>query len=305
LHKPETNKKLFFLESPDSREYAEVEYFVKKGMVNMEDVCLVAISKSGSTAETLEAFHKIFEILSEKFGKPVTERVLVISSTNSPIWKMAEEKKIERLEWEGDVGGRWSAFTIAHTTVLSIAGLDTESFVEGGKESGFNEKAEKLASGIFENYENGFNILDFFFFNSELEDLGKWCRQLLAESLGKKNNEGEEVGLTPTVSIGPTDLHSMLQLNLGGPKNKFTLFIRSLKEIDGGVNEKAYEDVIGAYKEALLPFEKYEMPKINEYEMGKFMAFLMTVTLKLAEKLLVDPYGQPEVEEYKKHLNKN
>lgn len=304
LHKPEVGKKLFFLESPDAREYKEVEYFVNEKKVNLEDVALVAISKSGATVETLEAYHKIFEMLSEKFGKPITERVLVISSPETPLWKMAKEKQVECLEWEKDIGGRWSAFTVAHTTVLSIAGLDAEAFVEGGKEE-LNGKANALASNIFENYKNGFNILDFFFFNSELEDLGKWCRQLLAESLGKHNQEGEGVGLTPMVSIGPTDLHSMLQLSLGGPKIRFTLFVRSLQEIDGGVNEEAYQDVLKGYEEAKLPFEKYEMPKINEYELGKFMAFLMAVTLKLAEMLGVDPYGQPEVEEYKKHLSDN
>jgi hypothetical protein len=32
----------------------------------------------------------------------------------------ADEKNIEKIAWEGHVGGRFSAFTVAHTTVLSI-----------------------------------------------------------------------------------------------------------------------------------------------------------------------------------------
>jgi glucose-6-phosphate isomerase len=310
LHKPNVEKKIFFLESPDSREYEEVENFVKNEITGLEEVALIAISKSGQTAETLEAFRRIFDILSEKFGSPsqgfgepkqINERILVISTPNSPLWKLAEEKGIERLAWEHDIGGRFSAFTVAHTAVLSIAGLDAEKFKEERREISKDE-AEKLAKKIFDYYEKGADILDFFIFNSELEDLGKWCRQLVAESLGKENKKGERVGITPTVSIGPADLHSMLQLDLGGPKNRFTIFVRSLKEINKSINESAYENTTEAYAKAEMPFEKYEMAEINEKELGKFMAFMMATTIELAKLLEVNPYDQPAVEEYKKHL---
>jgi len=316
LHKPEVEKKIFFLESPDSREYKEVENFVKNEVTNLEEVALIAISKSGQTAETLEAFHKTFDILSEKFAVSKTpfempqsqkgvfdtlnKRVLIISSPNSPLWKLAEQKGIECLAWEGDVGGRFSAFTTPHITVLSIAGLNADAFVAGGNEmkekckvENENDPAIHLAKNIFDNYKNGVNILDFFIFNSELEDLGKWCRQLIAESLSL---------ITPTVSIGPTDLHSMLELYLNGPKNRFTVFIKSLYEIKDSINESSYENVTKAYEQAELPFIKYEMPEINERELGKFMAFMIEVTLDLAEKLGVDPYDQPAVEKYKKNI---
>ncbi len=292
LHKTEVKKKMFFLESPDAREYEEVNDFVRNEIVSPEETVLIAISKSGATAETLEAFHKIFDILSEKFGQPMTERTLVISTPETPLWQLAQTKNIECFPWQDDVGGRWSAFTVAHTTPLSIAGLDTNAFVEGGKIADL-DRAKQLAEKIFNNYSDGKDILDFFIFNSELEDLGKWCRQLIAESLST---------LTPTVSMGPTDLHSMLELYLGGPKNRFTIFIKSQREIDNSVNESAYENVVKAYGEANLPFEKYEMQEINEHELGKFMALMMAITLELARLLGVDPYDQPAVEEYKKSI---
>ena len=319
LHKTEAKKKLFFLESPDSREYAEIEDFVKNQIAGVKEIQLIAVSKSGKTTETLETFHKTFDILSEKFGAPINERVLVISTPDSPLWKLAENKNFEKIEWparldgmsggEDGVSGRFSAFTAAHTKVLEVAGLDAKEFVAGGKEmeekckEGIeNNPAANLANKIFESYKNGANILDFFIFNSELEDLGKWCRQLIAESLGKENEKGERVGVTPTVSLGPVDLHSMLQLDLGGPKNKFTLFLMSLKEIYQSINETAYRDTIKAYLEAGLPFEKYEMTEIIEKEIGKFMSLMMHTTLELARLLEVNPYDQPEVEKYKENI---
>jgi len=52
-----------------------------------------------------------------------------------------------------------------------------------------------------------------------------------------------------------------------------------------------------------LPFIKYEIEKINEREIGSFMAYMMNVTLELAKLFKVDPYGQPAVENYKKSLH--
>ena len=62
---------------------------------------------------------------------------------------------------------------------------------------------------------NGNMTLNIFHFAPELESLGKWERQLIAESLGKDTDlAGKPVhtGITPIVSIGSTDLHSMAQL---------------------------------------------------------------------------------------------
>ena len=62
---------------------------------------------------------------------------------------------------------------------------------------------------------------------SEVAALNKY-RQLVAESLGKEYNTSNKqvlVGITPTVSIGSIDLHSVGQLYLGGPYDKFTTFI--------------------------------------------------------------------------------
>lgn len=300
LHKSDINKKILFLESPDLREYEEIRNIIRNKIDSTEEVVLIAVSKSGKTAETLETFNKTLNILSSKFGNSINERVLIISTPDSPLWKLAEEKRMDCLEWEGDVGGRFSAFTIAHTKTISISGLDARAFMAGGEEmkekfkiEGEKSPALHLAKNIFENYKKGLNILDFFIFNSELEDLGKWCRQLIAESISL---------ITPTVSLGPTDLHSMLELYLGGPKNRFTIFIKSLQEIDGSINDSAYENVSKAYGDAGLPFIKYEMEKIDEKELGSFMAFMIETTIQLAKLLDINPYDQPAVEEYKKHL---
>ena len=59
-------------------------------------------------------------------------------------------------------------------------------------------------------------------YDSNLNDLGYWYQQLVAESLGKKGK-----GINPMLSFGPKDHHSLLQLYLDGPKDKFFTFFNS------------------------------------------------------------------------------
>ena len=68
------------------------------------------------------------------------------------------------------------------------------------------------------------NNLIFLNYSSNLEKFLFWCQQLIAESLGKKG-----LGFLPMISTGPKDHHSLLQLYLDGPKDKF-FYIFSTKE---------------------------------------------------------------------------
>ena len=50
-------------------------------------------------------------------------------------------------------------------------------------------------------------------------------KQLIAESLGKKGK-----GILPVASIAPRDNHSLLQLFLDGPKERFTIYFQFQKK---------------------------------------------------------------------------
>lgn len=300
--------KLVFIESPDSDEYKDLESFIKIELQAGEKFGIIASSKSGETRETREGFLNIIKILSD-LGVDVTNSSIVITKENSSLYSIAKEKQVRTIDWSGEVGGRYSAFTKVHLLPILISGINAKNFLEGGREtlakydSTDPDKniAVSFANSIFENYKNGIEILDLFFFENELETLGKWCRQLVAESIGKKNEEGKEVGITPTVSIGPRDLHSMLELYLGGPKNRFTIFVASKN--GKGVNNSAYASTVKAYEEANLPFLEYKFDSIDEKEIGEFMLFFMMMTVNLANLLSVNPFDQPAVEEYKKHIH--
>src|SRR5665648_473202 len=128
----------------------------------------------------------------------------------------------------------------------------------------------------------------------------------MAESLGKEfNKKGEKVniGITPDISIGSTDLHSMAQLYLGGPYDKFTTFLSiknsnstinvpTLKEYSKlvyGVQGKSLESVMGAivdgtkaaFRKGGRPFMEIKLPCKSEYSIGQFLQFKIIETIFL------------------------
>jgi glucose-6-phosphate isomerase len=153
-------------------------------------------------------------------------------------------------------------------------------------------------------------------FSTDLESLGKWYRQLMAESIGKKG-----IGLTPTVSIGSTDLHSMVQLYLGGPKDKLTNFVSAhfntelkvpyypeYNELVPHLQKKELNHIMhailygtkAAYKKHKRPFTETRLDGKNAYAIGAYLQLKMTEIIMLAHLFKVNPFDEPEVESYKK-----
>ena len=172
--------------------------------------------------------------------------------------------------------------------------------------------------------QQGYVINDNFFFHPELESVGKWYRQLMGESIGKEHSlDGNVVhtGITPTVSLGSTDLHSVGQLYLGGPKDKLTTFVAApntlvrvtvpehrifpdlVPMIDGKTAENVMDAILEgvkvAYQKAELPYMQVTLDAINEESLGAFLQFKMLEMMYLGVLLNVNSFDQPNVEAYK------
>ncbi|MEX0910055.1 MAG: hypothetical protein WDZ75_02040, partial [Candidatus Paceibacterota bacterium] len=219
---------MHFLETLDERTLMHIRG-VLEGVSAPEDVLVSVISKSGSTTETVANADILFELVSNRFGEEIAlERFVVITDRDSALWRVAEEKHIAKLEIPSTVGGRYSVLSSVGLFPLACAGFDIEELHRGAlemREECLGQEGQAIHSAAFlaHFYNKGYVVHDIFLFDPTLESLGKWYRQLLAESIGKKENtKGEEVriGITPTVSIGSRDLHSVAQLTLGGPQDK-------------------------------------------------------------------------------------
>jgi glucose-6-phosphate isomerase len=281
-------------------------------LTDREECLLLFISKSGSTTETVTDFSFLTDIFTKRFGAETlgSRSILITDETAVTVFPG------ERVFIPTAVGGRFSVFSAVGLVPLLFAGIPVALLLERIKTSAgvfFEEDEQKnpalsAALAILQSIQKGYTVYDHFFFNSELESLGKWCRQLIAESLGKN----EKISLLPTVSIGTNDLHSVFQRTLGGKKDIVTDFVfleskEAGEVLEAGpymgkspreVNRSIYTTVKTTYQKEGLLFIEHEL---NDFlDIGVFMYGKMVETLLLAKLLEVDPFGQPAVEMYKK-----
>lgn len=299
-----------------------------------EEVLVSVISKSGGTTETLANFEIIMSALRSKFGE-VEDRAVAITDEGSALWEQAGAKGISRLAIPKPVGGRFSVFTHVGLFPLATVGIDIAALQEGGatmRDACLSENGEQQAavSAALLAYfrTQGKTINDNFFFHPELESLGKWYRQLMGESIGKAESLGGETihtGITPTVSLGSTDLHSVGQLYLGGPRDKFTSFVyteqtadisvpseRVFSELIPAITDKSAQTILEAilggvkiaYQKADLPFMEVALERIDERAIGAFLQFKMIEMMYLGHLLNVNTFDQPSVEAYKVETKK-
>lgn len=285
---------------------------------NPEDIIVNVISKSGKTTETLVNLEVIAG--SMPFIK---DRLVITTNYNSDLWRTARSMKIDCLPIPNKVGGRYSVFSSVGLFPLACMDMDLADLLQGAMEARnacidinlYKNPAVLSAIILFENYKKGKLINDNFFFNSELESLGKWYRQLMSESIGKDGK-----GITPTVSIGSTDLHSMAQLYLGGIKDKIFTFISAntinedisvpqdqfmdiLSEIENKSAKEIMNAILIGIKTAFakneIPFMEIILDNISPNSLGRFMQFKMLEMMYLGKLLDVNSFDQPSVEEYK------
>ncbi len=330
---PDRFPRIIFLPTTNSTHLKRTLAFLSRVIRRPEELIVNIVSKGGETLETVANAELLISFLKKRFPD-ISRRIVVTTGEDSPLWTEAGNRALARISIPVNIGGRYSVFSAVGIFPLLIAGLNVSELLRGASE--MNKKcllkypynpALVSASILARSYRQGKNIHDTFVFNSELESLGKWYRQLLGESVGKeKDLDGREVrvGITPTVSVGSTDLHSVGQLYLGGPKDKVTTFLScSLKGLEipeerffsklipelHGKDTKNIMDAILtgvkiAYRKNKLSFMDISFSNINEYELGQFMQFKMLEVVYLAQLLNVNAFDQPNVVLYKKEVKK-
>lgn len=326
-------RKIVFLDTNNPAMHSEIKILISK-ITTKKQFIVNIISRSGGTTEVIANAEFLLQEIRKKFAK-YNDRVVVTSLPGSPLWESAEQNNFHVLEHK-KIGGRYSVMSSVGLFPLACLGANIKKFTQGAqdiREVCIDNNVQKnyaiqSAAILYENYKKGKVINDNFIFDSQLESLGKWYRQLMGESIGKeKNKDGKKVyiGITPTVSIGSTDLHSVGQLYLGGPKDKTTTFITVGKRPNIKIGSKrVFKNVIPelkgismdtimnaiaegtqiAYQKQKLPFMHVEINKVDEYELGQFMQFKMIEMMFLGYLLNVHTFDQPHVELYKVETKK-
>lgn len=181
--------------------------------------------------------------------------------------------------------------------------------------------AAESAAALFAHYQANYTIHNLFVFSPSLAMLGNWYKQLIGESLAKvydRTGKAVEVGFTPLVSVGTTDLHSVTQRYLAGPRDIITSFI-TFVEHDGmlipankvssiipglagktvtATKKAIFGGVVQAFIEEKRPCMVTTLEK-SSYALGSYMMMKMVETIFLAALWNINAFDQPEVELYK------
>ncbi len=332
----QTSPRILYVETVDPDSLDGICRLLEPVLEENEDILVNIVSKSGETTETIANAMILLDLL-RKYKDDYHECVVITTDKGSKLWRVAKQLNIDTLEIPQKVGGRYSVFSPVGLFPLGFLGVDILGLLKGGA---FMRK-KCLDANIWDNpailsaiicyahYLKGKNINDVFLFAVDFESLGKWCRQLLAESIGKEyilKDEKKLVGITPTVSVGSLDLHSMAQLYLGGPIDKVTTFVslkrynnsrlvpfhqgfnHLVKNIHGGSLEEIMDAILRgvkiAYEKRKRPFLEVILPDKSEASLGQFIQFKMMEIMYLGALMKVNPFSQPRVEDYKRETRK-
>jgi glucose-6-phosphate isomerase len=316
---------LIFLDSIQASTLSNLNTSWEKVLAKPEEVLVLIITKSGHTTEAVVNAEIVLQSLQRLVGD-ITDRIVVVTQPDSVLGKLAAQRRISSLSIPHNLSGRYSVFSAVGLLPLVAAGIDIVSLREGA--------ASVLATGLSPNWQDnpalisaaitylslaqGKSMVDHFLFSPELATWGQWCRQLMAESLGKDGK-----GVTPLMSIGSTDLHSMTQLHLAGPKDKLISFISAEHQSDitvppsdifdgwagklvgrgtREIGRSLYTAATRAYQEAGMAHIEVLVDEISPRALGELLQWKMLETMLLAKLLQVNAFDQPAIEGYKKHV---
>ena len=310
--KKKIKKKFYFFN--DLNENKIIEFKKKE---NISKTLFIIISKSGNTIETLS------NIFSLNIMKKNSKNIILISEKkNNLLFTMSKKLNLFYVEHKTNIGGRYSVLSEVGIIPAYLMGINITKIrskildcLKNSNKLFLKDSTIKLATLMRSKKFNNLVFLNYF---PELEKFLYWCQQLIAESLGKKNQ-----GFLPLISNAPKDHHSLLQLYLDGPKDKF-FNIFSLEKnsksklkvkttgISKILDKKKISTIKNAQKKALIkafirkkiPFREFKIKKENEEVLGQLFSLFIVETIIVGKLLKINPFDQPAVEEVKNNTKK-
>ena len=306
--KKRIKKEVFFFDNLDLN--LSLKY---KKIKNLKNSCFIIVSKSGDTLETITNLGTIFSknLLKNKL-------IIITEITDNALMAIANKYNAEIIEHKKFIGGRYSVLSETGMFPAALMGLNLMKFKNLKRlinNKNFISSLIQNVASIHTLNSKKINNSVILNYDSSLNDLGYWYQQLVAESLGKQGK-----GINPILSFGPKDHHSLLQLYLDGPKDKFFTFFNSSKRENklkvargiipnnmGFLINKNLEFIINAqcnatkniFKLKKIPFRQITFNKKNEDELGEIFTFFVLETILLSRLMNINPFDQPAIEQVK------
>lgn len=294
----------------DSLNNFTVNDFIKK---DLSKFSIFIISKSGRTLETLTNCNIILNKF-KKIKKEISKNFIIISEKNSVLHNFARKNNILFFEHNVNLSGRYSVLSEAG---LLMFNLDYKKIIQGInfvlkkglKKNLINNAATLLTLMTKSKIDTHVSLI----YSHNLLNYGFWHQQLLAESIGKNGKD-----FTPIISECPKDHHSLMQLYLGGKRNKFFTFFKTINNkidqpitdyFDQKFKKSSLENIVDAqfnatinvFKKNLIPFRVILIDQKKPIQSFiSLLVYSMLETAILCKALDLNPFNQPAVEAIKK-----
>lgn len=305
---------------------------------------IVVISKSGGTLETavaLRLFLGALEAACRDFHWSLPELVVPVTGLESRLYKLGKELGCKTFfDVPEGVGGRFSVLSAVGLLPAALLGLDIERLLRGAQAMNHHFRTAPVAENLVLQLTGAYHRMEtqrqatvrvLNVWSKSLEAVGLWYDQLLAESLGKPTfatGPGEpERGATPITAVNTRDLHSRAQQHQEGRFDKLhtNLIVDHVKtqplvvphsprdqdqlnKLAGKTVPQIMSAALQGTKEAFRDGQRamidIHLPHVDEYTLGQLFQLLMLSVVVEGRLIDVNPYGQPGVEGYKKHMNR-
>jgi len=321
-------KELIYLENSDPMTISNTLERIRP-----DKALFFVISKSGSTIETTSIFKTVIGYHHLDLDGEDARRMVIITDEGSVLSEFATHYGLKVFYIPHNVGGRFSVLSAVGVVPLTLAGYDIRALLGGAAqmtnrffEGDASHILHKAAYLFLASSKERMNVL--FSYSDTLEEFTKWYVQLWGESLGKINQKGEKVGLTPIGLIGAIDQHSFLQLIIEGPHDKNVTFIKiedfqkeltipdiSLFGIEKTdfINTQSFTRLINAQcdatkqslDEAGVTTDMIILDRVTPSNIGEMLVYFELLTSLVGAMFGVNTYDQPGVELGKQILYKN
>lgn len=263
---------------------AIIEYEQK---LNSETTMYIVSTKSGGTVETMSFMKYFYTSLSEKLGKQsASKHFIAITDPGSGLEDVAKKLNFRKIFLnDPDIGGRFSALSLFGIVPAALAGINIEKLFDETSKMEVESKLQSLEKNnpamlgviLGSLAQSGVDKATFIT-SPEIQYLGGWLEQLIAESTGKNGKGILPVDLEPSTSVN----HYC----------KDRVFICIKLNEDSSINDKVNE-----IKKAGFPLIEIEMQ--NLYQLGAEF-FKWEFAVAVAGHLMgIQPFDQPNVESAK------
>ena len=165
-----------------------------RDQIDVDHSLFVIASKSGTTTEPTVFYKYWYDELSKRREDP-GENFIAITDPGSPLVETAGELGFQRTFLnQADIGGRYSALSYFGMTPAALMGIDIRKFLERAKQAeqecsavmpAASNDALQLGTILGECANAGRDKLTLLL-DPQIETLGLWIEQLIAESTGKE-----------------------------------------------------------------------------------------------------------------------